>query len=238
MNIKDFTFDMFKACALKCPLQLPKHNGPVDLRTGDWWVMPAKNEAVWKYTRLCKNDLREKELRRAAYDGYLGQTTIGGRVFLHHPAASVIVRRDFYEWCERNWHKVLTADGSERKSTKPLHSAAVEPLPVNRHALHAKLRAKELAEPTELIPEESWNTEYEIQRNLNRYHAEIERDRLAGRSYIVTRLQGVLLAAMAQHRRRNYAEAVDNFISVAACAIKAAEFEARMHSKAKEGGGK
>lgn len=233
MKIDEMTFDNVKSLALRCPIQLPKKNGLTPVKAGKFLAYAANSEEVRRFTKAAKRDLFDRELRGGSYPGDHGHVTIGGHKFtLFKTTPPSIIRDDFANWIEANWHKVLNADGSERQSTKPLRVEEVQCLPIGCHALQARVRAKELTDPTDLIHEDAWNTQYVMEEELHRYHAEIERDRKAGRSYIVTRLQGVLLAAMAQHRRRNYAEAVDNFISVAACAIKAAEFEARMHSKA------
>lgn len=233
MKIDELTFDQVKTLALRCTIQLPKRTGLVPLDRGEFLAYAAKAEEIRRYTKIAKRDLFDRELRGGSYPGDHGHVTIGGKRFtLYKTTPPTLIRDDFSLWIEANWHKVLNSDGSERKSNKPLRVDDVKCLPVSAHAFQAKMRAKDLNEPTELIHEDAWNTEYEMEEQLHRYHAEIERDRKAGKYYIVTRLQGVLLAAMAQHRRRNYAEAVDDFISVAACAIKAAEYEARMHSKA------
>lgn len=192
----------------------------------------ASAEEVRRYTKAAKHDLRDRELRRASYPGDHGHVKIGGHAYtLYRTTPPLLLRDEFAAWCENNWAKYLTKDGRERQSTKPLHTEDVQCLPVGRFAFEVKNRAKDLNEPTELLHESAWNTQFDMERALHRYHAEIERDRKAGQNYIITKLQAVLLAAMAQHRRRNYAEAVDNFITAAACAVKAAEFEARMHAK-------
>lgn len=232
MKIDEMTFDNVKSLALRCPIQLPKKTGKVPLKEGQFLAYAANTEEMWRYTKAAKRDLFDREMRGGSYAGDHGNVTIGGYKFvLYKTKPATLIREDFAKWIEANWHKVLNNDGSERQSTKPLRSEDVRCIPISMHALQARLRAKDMAEPTELIPEESWNTQFEMEEHLHRYHAELERDRKAGRHYVVTRLNGLLLAAMAQHRRRNYAEAVDNFLSVAACAIKAAEYEARMHSK-------
>lgn len=233
MKIDEMTFDNVKSLALRCPIQLPRKNGLTPVKAGQFLAYTAKSEEVRRFYKIAKRDLFDRQVRGGSYDGDHGHVTIGGHKFtLYRTTPPALIRDDFATWIEANWHKVLTNDGRERQSTKPLRVEEVECLPIGRHAIQARFRAKELNEPTELVHEDAWNSQYDMEEQLHRYHAEIERDRKAGKSYIVTRLQGVLLAAMAQHRRRNYAEAVDNFISVAACAIKAAEFEARMHSKA------
>lgn len=233
MKIDEMTFDQVKSLALRCPITPPKAKTTTPVKAGTFLAMPARGEEVRRFYKIAKRDLFDRQIRGGSYEGDHGHVVIGGHKFtLYRTKPETLIRDDFAAWIEANWHKVLTNDGKERQSTKPLRVDDLPCLSISRHALEAKCRAKGLAEPTELIHEDSWNTQYEMEVQLHRYNAEIERDRKAGRSYIVTKLQGVLLAAMAQHRQRNYAEAVDDFISVAACAIKAAEFEARMHSKA------
>ena len=233
MTIDEMTFDNVKSCALRCPIRLPVRDGLAPVGTGEFFAYAAKSEEIRKYTKIAKRDLFDREMRGGSYKGDHGHVTIGKyRFTLYRTTPACLIRDDFAQWMEANWHRVLNNDGTERKSTKPLRVESVECLPINRHALEAKSRAKELNDPTDLLPEEAWNTQFDMDHQLRRYKDEIERDRLDGKAYIVTRLQGVLLAAMSQHRQRNYAQAVDCFISVAACAIKAAEFEARMHSKA------
>ncbi len=233
MTIDEMTFDNVKSCALKCPIGLPQRDGLSPVAKGEFFAYAAKAEEIRKYTKIAKRDLFDREMRGGSYKGDHGHVTIGGHKFtLYRTTPPCLIRDDFANWVTANWHKVLNNDGTERKSNKPLRVESVECLPINRHAFEAKARAKELNDPTDLLPEEAWNTQFDMDRQLRRYKAEIEHDRLQGKAYVVTRLQGVLLAAMSQHRQRNYAEAVDCFISVAACAIKAAEFEARMHSKA------
>jgi hypothetical protein len=236
MKIDEMTYDNIKSLALRCPISLPKSNGSVGVKTGDWLSYPAKSEEVRRFYKQAKRDLLEREMRGGSYDGDHGRVMIGGKRFvLYRTTPHSLIREDFANWIESNWQKVLTKDGKERQSTKPLRTDEVKPLPVGNFAMQARMRAKDLNEPTELIPEESWNSQFDMAKTLHRFHDEIERDRKRGQCYVVTRLQAVLLAAMAQHRRRNYAEAVDAFITVAACAIKAAEFEAKMHGKDNKG---
>lgn len=231
-KIDELTFDQVKTLALRCTIQLPKRTGLVPLDRGEFLAYAAKAEEIRRYTKIAKRDLFDRELRGGSYPGDHGHVTIGGKRFtLYKTTPPTLIRDDFALWIEANWHKVLNSDGSERKSNKPLRVDSVKCLPINMHALQAKTRAKELNDPTDLIHEDAWNSQYDMEEQLHRYHAEIEHDRKDGKSYIVTRLNGVLLAAMSNHRQRKYAEAVDCFISVAACAIKAAEYEARMHAK-------
>lgn len=229
MKLDDFTLDMLKACALRCPMKLPKHDGYVPANSGNWWVMPAKNEAVKKFTKLAKRDLLDRELRGASFAGDHGHVMIGGHRFTFYPKNSVVMRDDFAAWVEGNWTKYLKDDGTERESTKPLHDEAVQVLPIARHSLAAKMAAKEMKEPTDLIHRDAWNTLYDMKLRFQRYMGEMRRDERAGEFYVVTRLQADMLAAMIAHKERNYPEAVSRFVQVAAAALKAAEYEARMH---------
>lgn len=231
MKICDFTLDMFKACALHCPLQLPKHDGPVPAASGNWWVMPAKNESVKKFTRLAKKDLFEREMRGGSYEGDNGHVMIGGHKFTFYRKGSVLVREDFGMWCEANWRRFLKEDGTERESTKPLRVEEVKAVPVSRHSLTAKFRCQEMKEPTGLIPDESWNSLYDMKLQFQRYIAEIARDEHFGQFYVVTQLNADLLAAMISHKQRNYPEAINRFLNIAAAALKAADYESRMHEK-------
>lgn len=231
MKLCDFTLDMFKACALHCPLKLKKHDGPVLAASGNWWVMPAKNESVKRYTRLAKKDKFERELRGASYATDFGHVTVGGYRFTYYPFGSVLVRDDFGTWVENNWQKYLREDGTERESNKPLRVAEVEALPIARQALTAKVRSKEMTEPTDLIHTDAWNTLYDMKLRFQKYMAEMKVDELNKEFYIVTRMQADMLAAMIAHKERNYPEAIERFIWVAAAALKAADFEARMHEK-------
>lgn len=231
MTIDEMTFDNVKSLALRYP-NAPRGLTRTRVKDGAFIAYAAGAEEVRRFVRIAKNDLRERELRKASYAGDHGHCTIGGRRFtLYRTRPAALIRDDFAEWIGANWQKVLTVDGRERQSTKPLRTADVQCLPVGRFAFEVRQRAKELNEPTGLIHDDAWNTAYDMERRVAQYHAEMERDRKAGESFVVTRLQAVLLAGMVQHRRRNYAEAVDCFISVAACAVKAAEYEARMHGK-------
>ena len=231
MNAVDFTIDQWKVCALKCPLKLPKHDGPVDVRTGNWWLMPAKNEIVKKYVKQCKKDIFEREIRKTMYEGYLGQTVIGGHQFVYCPKGPVIVRVDFFDWCSRNWHKALNADGTERDSNKPLHDDNVRQETLGFISFQAKSRAKDLPEVTDLIHKDAWNPLYDMRLHLQNYVKEMARDKAAGNHFIVTKVQADTLAAMVAYKERDYQKAIDGFVWVAAAALKAAEFVAAKHSK-------
>jgi len=235
MKLCDFTLDMFKACALHCPFKLKKFDGQVPAASGNWWVMPAKNESVKKWTRLAKKDLFDREIRGGSYEGDNGHVTIGGHKFTYYRKGSVLVRDDFGTWVENNWRRFLKEDGTERESTKPLRVEEVEAVPVSRHSLTAKVRCQDMKEPTGLIPEESWNTTYDMNLQFQRYCAEIARDEHFNQFYVITRLNADLLAAMISHKERNYPQAIERFLFVAAAALKAADYESRMHSKQKEG---
>lgn len=231
MKLCEMTLDMLRACSLKCPLKLKQHADGTPASSGDWWVMPAKNEAVWKYTKLAKKDLFDRELRGASYKGDFGHVTIGSHKFTFYPFGSVLVRDDFGTWVENNWHKALKEDGTERESNRPTHAAEVEVIPVARQALTAKYRVGELSEPTDLIHADAWNTLYDMKLRFQRYLAEQKRDNAHGEFYVVSLIQSDLLAAMISHRERNYPEAIDRFVWIAAAALKAADYEARMHEK-------
>lgn len=232
MTIDEMTFDNVKSLALRYP-NAPRGTTKTRIRDGAFIAYAASSPEIKRFVRLAKNDLRERELRGASYAGDHGHVVLGGRRFsLYRTKPATLIRDDFADWINANWQKVLTVDGRERQSTKPLRTEDVQCLPVGRFAFEVRQRAKDLNEPTGLIHDDAWNTSYDMERRIAQYNAEMERDRKAGASFIVTRLQAVLLAGMIQHHRRNYAEAVDCFVSVAACAVKAAEYEARMHGKA------
>lgn len=231
MKITEMSYDQIKACVLKCPLTLPKADGSVPVSSGNFFAYPANNEVMKKYKRLAKKDLFERQIRGGSYDGDLGHVVIGGKKFSYYPKSSAIIRDDFAMWVDANWHKALNADGSERESTKPLRQDDVEVVPIHRHSLTAKARCQDLSEPTDLIDADAWNTLYDMKHRLQKYITEMTYDEHNGRHYIVTKIQADLLAAMIAHKERNYARAIDEFLWVAAAALKAADYESRMHAK-------
>lgn len=232
MKTVDLTYDHIKHLALKCPIKLPKANGSVAVKSGDWIAYPAANEEVKRYTKAAKRDLFDREIRGGSYEGDLGKVVVGGHLFRLYPKAKALIRQDFATWIDANADKYIRKDGTFKESTKALHTEDLVPLAIARHSLEAKIRARDLPKPTTLIRPECWNPIYDMKRRAHDYATEISSDRAQGVISAVTRLQFDQLMALCAYKDRNYKASVEAWLNVAAWALQAAEFVCNTHAKA------
>lgn len=232
MKTTDLNYDQIKHLALRCPIKLKKTDGWEAIRTGNWIAYPAASEVVKRWTRAAKNDLRDREIRGGSYEGDLGTVRINGHLFRLYPKAKALIRQDFATWIDCNADKYLRKDGTPKESTKALHTDDLVPMPVSRHSLAAKVKARDLPKPTTLICPECWNSEYDMKKRAKDYAEELASDRARGVISAITRLQHDQILALCAYRDRNYKASVEAWINVAAWALQAAEYVCNMHAKA------
>lgn len=232
MKINDMLPIHFEVLACHCKIQLPKklETGRPNLADGQWFVFGAKTELTRKYRKACIEDLRSREMRGGSFPGDTGKCKIGGKTFIHYPKANVLCREDFVRWAEAHWSEYISPDGRIKTSSKPKKQEDVIPLPINRHALEVKVRAKELEMPTDIVEHETLADVYALKKELLKLGLELDNDKRRGKSFAATLIRATFLAAIIEHKERNYADAVSLFLDLAACALKAAEYEALEHS--------
>ena len=230
-TINEMTRDMIMAAALKCPLIKQKGVRQVNIESGDWFAYAAKTEITKRYRKACTKEVMNRKLLGSYYDGFLGSVKIGGKTFYHCPYSDMLVRSDFAQWAEANFDSFWDSELHRERLPEAPKGDTIKIRETLKIWKDIRRRALEMADPTGLLHEGSYNTLYDMKKTLAEYSLEIRRDEKAGRFYVSTKVLADHLAATIAYREKSYSDAMDFYLSCAASALKAALFIQKNHGE-------